>query len=56
MELRKQSAWSEIKPEFFYWRTAAGQEVDSDEGFRAKAARRLKKAEKTRKSRAIRYI
>ena len=28
MELRKQSAWSEIQPEFFYWRTAAGQEVD----------------------------
>lgn len=28
MELRKQSAWSEIQPEFFYWRTASGQEVD----------------------------
>ncbi|MGD0815560.1 MAG: ATP-binding protein [Verrucomicrobiota bacterium] len=28
MELRKQSAWSEIQPEFFYWRTATGQEVD----------------------------
>jgi predicted AAA+ superfamily ATPase len=28
MELRKQSAWSEIQPEFFFWRTAAGQEVD----------------------------
>jgi predicted AAA+ superfamily ATPase len=28
MELRKQSAWSEIQPEFYYWRTAAGQEVD----------------------------
>jgi predicted AAA+ superfamily ATPase len=28
MELRKQSAWSEIQPEFYYWRTASGQEVD----------------------------
>ncbi len=28
MELRKQSAWSESQPEFFFWRTAAGQEVD----------------------------
>ena len=28
MELRKQSAWSENQPEFFFWRTAAGQEVD----------------------------
>ena len=28
MELRKQAAWSEIQPEFFYWRTASGQEVD----------------------------
>ncbi|HZL69835.1 MAG TPA: ATP-binding protein [Candidatus Limnocylindrales bacterium] len=28
MELRKQSAWSETQPEFFYWRTASGQEVD----------------------------
>jgi hypothetical protein len=28
MELRKQSAWSEIQPECFYWRTASGQEVD----------------------------
>ena len=28
MELRKQSAWSETQPEFFFWRTAAGQEVD----------------------------
>lgn len=28
MELRKQSAWSELQPEFFFWRTAAGQEVD----------------------------
>ena len=28
MELRKQSAWSEIQPGFFFWRTAAGQEVD----------------------------
>ena len=28
MELRKHSAWSETQPEFFYWRTASGQEVD----------------------------
>jgi uncharacterized protein len=28
MELRKQSAWSAIQPEFYYWRTTAGQEVD----------------------------
>ena len=28
MELRKQSAWSDMQPEFFYWRTASGQEVD----------------------------
>ena len=28
MELRKQSAWSEIQPEFYYRRTASGQEVD----------------------------
>ncbi len=28
MELRKQSAWSEIQPEFFFWRTTSGQEVD----------------------------
>jgi hypothetical protein len=28
MELRKQSAWSRIQPELFYWRTASGQEVD----------------------------
>src|SRR5271165_4779929 len=28
MELRKQSAWSETQPGFFYWRTASGQEVD----------------------------
>jgi hypothetical protein len=28
MELRKQSAWSEIQPEFFYWCMASGQEVD----------------------------
>ena len=28
MELRKQSAWSEIQPELFYWRTVSGQEVD----------------------------
>jgi len=28
MELRKQSAWSELQPELFFWRTAAGQEVD----------------------------
>ena len=28
MELRKQSTWSSIQPEIFYWRTASGQEVD----------------------------
>src|SRR5579859_1171249 len=28
MELRKQSTWSWIQPEIFYWRTASGQEVD----------------------------
>ncbi|MGD1083850.1 MAG: ATP-binding protein [Verrucomicrobiota bacterium] len=28
MELRKQSAWSEVQPELFFWRTASGQEVD----------------------------
>ena len=28
MELRKQCAWSTTRPEVFYWRTAAGQEVD----------------------------
>jgi len=28
MELRKQSAWSETRPEFYFWRTASGQEVD----------------------------
>ncbi len=28
MELRKQSTWSETQPQFFYWRTASGQEVD----------------------------
>jgi predicted AAA+ superfamily ATPase len=28
MEMRKQSAWSEVQPQFFYWRTASGQEVD----------------------------
>ena len=28
MELRKQSAWSEVQPELFFWRTAGGQEVD----------------------------
>jgi predicted AAA+ superfamily ATPase len=28
MELRKQAAWSETQPYFFFWRTAAGQEVD----------------------------
>ena len=28
MELRKQAAWSEVQPEFYHWRTAAGQEVD----------------------------
>lgn len=28
MELRKQSTWSETQPQFFYWRTISGQEVD----------------------------
>ena len=28
MELRKQAGWSETQPEFFFWRTASGQEVD----------------------------
>jgi len=28
MELRKQSAWSATQPEFYFWRTASGQEVD----------------------------
>ena len=28
MELRKQSPWNETQPEFYFWRTAAGQEVD----------------------------
>jgi predicted AAA+ superfamily ATPase len=28
MELRKQSSWSETKPQLYYWRTASGQEVD----------------------------
>lgn len=28
MELRKQSTWSDTRPEFYFWRTAAGQEVD----------------------------
>ena len=28
MELRKQSAWSDTQPEFFFWHTASGQEVD----------------------------
>jgi len=28
MELRKQSAWSQTQPEFYFWRTASGQEVD----------------------------
>ena len=28
MELRKQSTWTSIQPEIFYWRTASGQEVD----------------------------
>jgi len=28
MELRKQSAWSDTQPRFYYWRTASGQEVD----------------------------
>jgi hypothetical protein len=28
MELRKQSAWSETQPGFYFWRTASGLEVD----------------------------
>jgi hypothetical protein len=28
MELLKQSTWSAMQPDLFYWRTAAGQEVD----------------------------
>ena len=28
MELRKQSTWSDTQPQFYYWRTVAGQEVD----------------------------
>ncbi len=28
MELRKQCAWSETQPQNYFWRTAAGQEVD----------------------------
>ncbi|MFZ0801500.1 MAG: ATP-binding protein [Terriglobales bacterium] len=28
MELRKQASWSETQPQFFYWRTVSGQEVD----------------------------
>jgi uncharacterized protein len=28
MELVKQSAWSEMKPRIFFWRTASGREVD----------------------------
>jgi uncharacterized protein len=28
MELRKQSGWSGTQPQFYYWRTASGQEVD----------------------------
>jgi len=28
MELRKQSTWSATQPELYYWRTAAGREVD----------------------------
>src|ERR1700723_901030 len=28
MELRKQSTWSGVQAEVFYWRTASGQEVD----------------------------
>lgn len=27
-ELQKQTTWSTIRPELYYWRTAAGQEVD----------------------------
>jgi uncharacterized protein len=28
MELRKQSGWSRTQPQFYYWRTASGQEID----------------------------
>ena len=28
MELRKQSAWSDTRAQFYCWRTASGQEVD----------------------------
>ena len=28
MELGKQASWSETQPQFSYWRTASGQEVD----------------------------
>jgi predicted AAA+ superfamily ATPase len=28
MELRKQSAWCQSQPEFYFWRTVSGQEVD----------------------------
>ena len=28
MELRKQSTWSTVQPEMFFWRTTSGQEVD----------------------------
>lgn len=28
MELRKQATWTEHQPQFFYWRTVTGQEVD----------------------------
>jgi predicted AAA+ superfamily ATPase len=28
MELRKQSSWSLVQPQLYYWRTASGQEVD----------------------------
>jgi predicted AAA+ superfamily ATPase len=28
MELRKQSSWSQTQPEFYFWRTTTGQEVD----------------------------
>lgn len=27
-ELRKQSRWSVTQPQFYYWRTASGQEID----------------------------
>src|SRR5512143_3559016 len=28
MELRKKASWSEVRPELYYFRTHAGQEVD----------------------------